>query len=256
MLSFAKRALVRFSQPGGLRLSFVLLKRWIFDSILIKLLPTPIYFQFVYHCNYWLDGESRSGPGSSLSQTSNIRKILPSLISRYPISVVFDAPCGDFTWMSQIVAAGSFKYIGFDIVPGLISSNKAKYSSVPGVEFRVSDITSSPFPSADIWICRDILFHLSNADIAALFCRFMESSIPYLLVTSHLRGSSELPAVNSDIKTGSFRPIILSLPPFSFPDTPLERFLDYEPPHLPREMRLYTRSQLMASIRAFGSAQA
>ena len=112
----------------------------------------------------WGDGESTSGTGSTVDATANIRLMLPRLIDRFGINSVFDAPCGDFNWMKQVVESNHFNYIGGDIVRELIERNNSAYGDIPRVAFVHFDITKDKFPDADIWLCRDCLFHLSYQD--------------------------------------------------------------------------------------------
>src|SRR5262249_48072014 len=59
---------------------------------------------FRVHCNdlLKLGAESVCGPGSSLSQTDEIRRMLPLLISETGTRSFLDAPCGDFNWMRHV----------------------------------------------------------------------------------------------------------------------------------------------------------
>ena len=75
-------------------------------------------------------------------------------------------------------------YIGADIVPELIAVLAKKYSDRAGHEFRVIDIVHDALPSADLWLCRAVLIHLSNADGLAVLRNFVASDIPYLLTTT------------------------------------------------------------------------
>ncbi len=41
-----------------------------------------------------------------------------------------------------------------------------------------------PLPKADLWLCRDVLFHLPNKDVITVLANFANSEIPYLLTTT------------------------------------------------------------------------
>jgi hypothetical protein len=73
-------------------------------------------FTKIYQENHWNDSESRSGEGSTLENTQNVRNELPIVLKKYKIKSVLDAPCGDFNWMKSITQGISIKYIGDDIV--------------------------------------------------------------------------------------------------------------------------------------------
>ena len=47
-----------------------------------------------------------------------------SKIKKFKIKRLFDAPCGDFNWMPQVLKGVEVDYIGSDIVEDLIVKNK------------------------------------------------------------------------------------------------------------------------------------
>ena len=249
-VQFIIRAFKRLRAPGGLALTLLLCKRWIFEHIFIRFLPTRLYFRLIYLFNYWLDQDSRSGPGSSYGQTRHLVEQIPHIIYRYSIRSIVDAPCGDFSWMREVLPTVDVDYIGIDVVPEVVARNLRLYSA-PRVNFTCADITQEPLPSSDLWICRDILFHLSNEHISRLFMRFLESQTKYILVTSHLLDPVDDEALNSDIKSGGYRPLNLLLEPFGFPRQCLYRFDDFVRPQMAREMRLYSRQQVQESMQIF-----
>jgi hypothetical protein len=73
------------------------------------------------------------------------------------IGTLFDAPCGDFNWMSHVLFPERMRYIGADIVPDLIAALRAKYGDRAGHHFCIVDIAHDALPSADLWLCRDVL---------------------------------------------------------------------------------------------------
>ena len=89
--------------------------------------PIEQVFQNIYRDNHWHDGESVSGPGSTLQTTSSIRAVIPNIVAKYEIKTFLDIPCGDFNWMKQLYLK-DVKYIGMDIVPELVQKNAEMYS--------------------------------------------------------------------------------------------------------------------------------
>lgn len=199
-------------------------------------------FSEIYEGNLWNDVESRSGAGSTMAYTAGIRAALEDLLKRRGIGAFLDAPCGDFHWMSAVPMPG-VQYIGGDIVPALVAATAEKHADA-NRSFVTLDITRDPLPAADLWMCRDCLFHLSYADIARALQRFTESSIPLVLFTTYIVPPGGATFTNRNISTGDARPIDLRAPPFNFPE-PVERFDDWVPPFTPREMGLWTREQLL-----------
>jgi len=201
-------------------------------------------FTKIYTHNLWGDAESASGTGSNLRHTANLRAILPQLMREHGIKTVFDAPCGDFHWMREVVAKTDVRYVGGDIVRPLIE----KLSHAEGtarVSFMQIDLTRDSFPAADLMICRDCLFHLSYRDCRAVLRNFLAAGIPLLLTTTHeLRQG----AVNHDIATGDFRPMDLLRPPYRFPADAVARIEDWLPPDPPRFMCLWNREQVARAV--------
>jgi hypothetical protein len=204
-------------------------------------------FTEIFLSNKWNDAESVSGPGSTLAYTANLRLELPRLFQDLAIHSIFDAPCGDFVWMEHVLRDCGVNYLGGDIVDDLIASNRRKAES-PIVSFQVFDVISDAFPRADLWLCRDCLFHFSFADIRTALANFVNSDIPYVLTTSHI---VERDFENTDIMTGRFRRINLMRPPFDFPP-PLRRIADWIEPHPPREMCLWNRESLIPVLNRRG----
>ena len=170
-------------------------------------------FTKIYTSNHWNSLESRSGEGSPVENTQNIRAGLSLIFEQYEIGSMLDAPCGDFNWMQSVTQDASIKYIGGDIVRPLIEKNQAKYDDKDR-SFVHLDLTKSSLPNVDLLFCRDCLFHLSYQDIARVLENFLSSSIPYLMTTSSAAPNG--PRINnSNIVTGDMRLIDLFSEPFS-----------------------------------------
>lgn len=213
---------------------------------LVDCLPTTKErFTKIYVENLWGCAESRSGTGSTIKYTENIRSAIPLILAKYGIKIVLDAPCGDFNWMSSVIESVNVSYIGVDIVDEIIVKNQLQYGG-DRVKFNNLDITKDPLPAADLLICRDCLFHLSNSDIRSFLINFASSQIKYLLTTTHVNRENKFH--NEDINTGGFRLIDLFRAPFCFPSNPLERIDDWMHPEPEREMCLWTQDQIKAML--------
>ena len=173
---------------------------------------TEKIFEKIYINNYWGSNKSRSGPGSSLKNTKNIRKNLIKIIKKYKIKFIFDAPCGDFNWMYLVIKNSKLNYLGSDIVKDLIKLNKIKYKS-KNIKFSKKNLISGKFPKADLWIGRAFFYHLSFNDIRKVLINLKKSKIKYCLITNHRVNSKHL---NKDITTGSFRRLSLFKEPLNF----------------------------------------
>jgi len=166
-------------------------------------------FTKIYKKNLW-GGESRSGKGSSILVTENIRKKLPDLLKKYRISSLLDIPCGDFFWLKEVNLDFLF-YTGADVVNEIIVENNKKYSSKKKLFLKL-DILKDPLPAVDLILCRDLLVHFTLKDIIIALENMKRSNSKYLLTTSFVSKKT-----NNDIKTGQWRPLNLLVPPFSFP---------------------------------------
>lgn len=204
-------------------------------------------FTEIYKLNYWGSEESVSGPGSTLRSTENLRKHLPELFERFSIKSIFDAPCGDFNWMRHVIKDYPINYTGGDIVLPIIISHNQKYNN-DATKFVHIDLTKQKFPSADLMICRDCLFHLSYEDTKVVLQNFFRSNINYLLTTTYVKSNAFL---NKDIKTGEFRHIDLFSAPYNFPINVLFRISDWLEPELEREMCLWSREQIISALKNF-----
>ena len=78
--------------------NFIKSRNKIFDHKSIK-----DRFSYIYSAHYWPSNESVSGPGSELKNTKNIREEIKKIIDQYKIKKFLDIPCGDFTWIQNVI---------------------------------------------------------------------------------------------------------------------------------------------------------
>lgn len=159
-------------------------------------------FTNIFKQNSWKSEESVSGTGSTKKQTRAVRAMIPGVLGALNIRSVLDIPCGDYSWWPLMDLEG-IEYIGADIVPDLIKTNRINH---PGVDFRVLDITGEePLPKVDLIFCRDCLGHLSNWNIERSMTNFRLSGAKYLMTTTFYDSKWQ----NLDINDGEWRPINL-----------------------------------------------
>ena len=194
-------------------------------------------FHTIFTENRWGSAETRSGGGSTVAYTAPLRKSLAALLARLDIKVFLDAPCGDFHWMRHVELPAGARYLGGDIVLPLVEQLQHKYGDERR-SFENIDIVKGPLPRADLWLCRDVLFHLPNADIGTVLENFARSDIPLMLTTTY-----DFPKQNFDVRAGGFRFINLRRPPFTL-TRPLTRIPDFVAPEPPRYLALWTREQV------------
>ena len=177
-------------------------------------------FSRIYQLNKWGDEDTRSGKGSNLSRTIELRKQLPLLVQRFDIRTLLDIPCGDFYWMKE-TRLELDAYIGADIVDSLVENNVRKFSTIKQ-QFRKLNLLNDKLPTADALLCRECLVHFSFRDIDQAIENIMQSNCGLLLTTS-------FPDIkhNEDILTGKHRPLNFRQPPFNWPTPKAELVESY-----------------------------
>jgi hypothetical protein len=214
--------------PALVPLYSYLHRKLVWQPHLRRVGPQAIFTQF-YHDGSWGSSESRSGRGSTMAATTNIRAVLPQMAKDLGVRVLLDIPCGDMNWMRSVPLDLDL-YIGADIVPEIIERNHAMFAgdANPPRQFLHLDLTRDPLPKADLVLCRDCLIHLSFRAALDALANIKRSGARYLLTTTFLE------CENVDIATGEFRPINLAAPPFNFPP-PLQTIQDSCPDLLGNE---------------------
>ena len=172
--------------------------------------PIEEIFTHIYKTNRWLSSETVSGQGSELRVTHGMRNELSSLIKRFNITSIADAPCGDLNWM-KYVDLGDCNYTGIDIVQEIIEKNTQQFG--PTKKFKYLNLLENIIEKVDLIICRDLLAHFTYEQIFTVLKKFKQSGSKYILVTTNLRVEN-----NCDMETtGDCRFLNLELPPFNFP---------------------------------------
>jgi hypothetical protein len=198
-------------------------------------------FKSIYLNNSWGEEESASGAGSTLEYTESIRSALPELFRKHSVSRFLDAPSGDYNWFRYVKRETGFSYIGGDIVSELVERNQALFGA-PDTRFIELDITKDPLPEADLWMCRDCLFHLSNSNVFSALANLLRSNIPLFLTTNHSECFK-----NTDIVTGRFRLLNLTLEPFNL-GQPIAEIDDWIEGYPKRKMALWRTKDLAAAL--------
>jgi 2-polyprenyl-3-methyl-5-hydroxy-6-metoxy-1,4-benzoquinol methylase len=169
-------------------------------------------FSNIYNQRLWganAQGAGCSGSGSTLETTQEYRNLLELILDVLQIKSVVDLGCGDWEF-SRVIPWGSIEYKGFDVVAHVIESNIQKYSK-KGITFAVIDATKEELPAADLLICKDVLQHLSNLDVAKIITQFKKYK--YCIITNDVYEHT-LSSNNADIERGDYRPLDITAAPF------------------------------------------
>ena len=167
-------------------------------------------FTEIWRNNAWGSRETRSGPGSTLEQTTQVRVALAQVMSDLGIRRLVDAGCGDMNWMQQI-SVDLELYLGFDVVAEAVEELRRKFVSRKNHFFNTADICVDVLPRADAILCRDVLGHLSAPMVLQALSCFKRSGARYFIATTFDRGS------NPPTRVGAWIPIDLCAAPFNLP---------------------------------------
>jgi SAM-dependent methyltransferase len=162
--------------------------------------PTKKAMEQIYDLNLWGSDNSEfySGFGSHNPElvTPYIEKVQSFFTSfAEPLSVL-DLGCGDFNIGKQLVNYTQ-SYIAVDIVEDLINYNKENFKA-DNLEFRCLDIAKDTLPKADCVIVRQVLQHLSNAEVQQILNKI--KNYKYFILTEHIPTGNFEP--NKDIISG------------------------------------------------------
>ena len=162
--------------------------------------PTKDAMAQIYENNLWGGNQSEfySGLGSHHPATVSpyIAIVSEFLKSFETPPVVCDLGCGDFNIGKELVRY-SKKYIATDIVTDLIARNKSEFKA-DHLEFHALDIATDDLPSGDCAMLRQVLQHLSNAEIKRVIGKLYD--FKFVILTEHLPEEDFEP--NKDIISG------------------------------------------------------
>ncbi len=184
-------------------------------------LTTREVFSRIYEKRIWTgDEELSSGTGSRFSD----------LVDPYIDSVTrwaeahdgqnltaLDLGCGDFHLGKRIFPHFG-KYIAADIVPILIENHRRNHIAA-NLEFRCVDGIDEDLPQADVVFIRQVLQHLSNAQILKILPKLLQ--FKHAIISEHIPSPAKLKVKNLDkvhgggIRLAQGSGIYLEDPPFS-----------------------------------------
>ena len=187
--------------------------------------PASEIFSEIYRRQLWgrpADGRQfSSGHGSVMElHVAPYVAAVGAFVEKFsPKPSVVDLGCGDFNVGSRI--RGHFgSYTACDVAHEVLEENKKRYSGL-NVDFRQLDIINDEFPEADVCIIRQVLQHLSNADISRVVKKLDKFRI--LILTEPLPKVDFTPnldqptGVSSRLARGIPSGVVLTEPPFSLP---------------------------------------
>jgi len=175
-------------------------------------LSTAETFSRIYAAHAWGTDEQQgfnSGGGSRGAIADQYCSWLIAFIREKGFRSVVDLGCGDFYIGSRIAGETGIEYLGIDIVPEVIEHHARSFTR-KGISFQCLDIVKDRLPRADFCMIRQVLQHLSNAEIVAILSNV--SQYPFALVSEHVprkprtfnRDQSHGPQVRSTYGSGIY----------------------------------------------------
>lgn len=162
--------------------------------------PTKDVMAQIYELKLWggKDFEFYSGTGSHDPKIINpyLNTLITFLKSFTTPLEVCDLGCGDFN-IGKHLTPYTKKYIAIDIVENLINRNKNLYKE-DNLEFHCLDITKEELLHGDCIILRQVLQHLSNAEIQKVLRKI--KTYKYVILTEHIPLGNFI--ANKDIISG------------------------------------------------------
>ena len=177
-------------------------------------------FQRIYRTKMWGgdDGPFFSGLGSRGSAAKQYCDFVIQFIRDRQVQNVVDLGCGDFAVGATIVHATEISYTGIDVVPELIEYHKMSAND-PRVKFQCADITLDHLPGADLCLVRQVLQHLSNAEIVRVLGNLR--NYKYTLISEDVpvrpRSFNRDKPHGPDIRGYYGSGVWVDRPPFDFP---------------------------------------
>lgn len=182
--------------------------------------PTKAAMAQIYENNLWGGDkyEYYSGLGSHHPEVVNSYiTIVSGFLEKFETPpVVCDLGCGDFNIGKKLVKSAQ-KYIAIDIVLALITHNKQTFKA-DNLEFHTLDIAKDNLPKGDCVILRQVLQHLSNAEIKCVVEKLYDYK--YIILTEHLPEEDFEPNIDiisgQGIRLKKQSGVNLLAPPFNF----------------------------------------
>lgn len=214
------KALAKEVLPVGL-VQFIGRLRALSRQRYLSKLSTAHAFDEVYRRGMWKQGSSLSGPGSEGAWAAEFRRIVADFVRDKSVQSILDIGCGDFLVGAQLAPLVQ-SMIGMDVSVFIIEQNRTSYRSLLNVTFLSGDICESKLPKVDLVIIRQVLQHLTNAQIERALRNVESSGAKYVLVAEQIMSPDKMIAPNLDLsshtvmtRVSMMSGVMVTQPPFS-----------------------------------------
>jgi len=182
-------------------------------------------FEKIWETNAW-DPDYKSGYGSALDNTENVRRALDNVVNQAKTSLnkkyitLLDSSCGDMNWMPTFLENRTdVIFTGFDIVSGNIEAHKKEFAGKPW-KFEVHDIVLDPVGKYDIILSRHTFQAVHSRDKCT---PDVELGLKPMVTTMVVQNANRTKCQPDNILTGLFSLVgILSVPFFGPVRTPTQ----------------------------------
>jgi SAM-dependent methyltransferase len=125
-----------------------------------------------------------SGAGSRGHAVQRYVETIAAFITNQSVTSIVDIGCGDFFVGSQLLdrLGPNIIYLGLDVSSVVIDHNTLA-NKRPNARFLRLDAAKEDIPPGDLCLVRQVMQHLSNAQIAAVLRQLMK--FKYTIVTEH-----------------------------------------------------------------------
>lgn len=184
-------------------------------------MPLDQAFDEIYRHGWWQQGESLSGCGSEGAFARESVSIVARFIAEHKVRSVVDVGCGDFS-IGQHLAPLVERYHAVDVSRTIITLNRASYRHLKNTTFDYLNVVEDVVPTADLVLVRQVLQHLSNAQIERSLINIERSGAPHILIAEHVCRPGCMVQPNRDLEHHSVDTRIsrgsgvdIGFPPFS-----------------------------------------
>lgn len=166
-------------------------------------------FDRIYKEGGWDNGGGHgSGWGSHIDYARPYVEFINGFLREHEIKSVLDIGCGDWQF-SRFIDWKNSRYVGIDVVESVIEQNNRMFSK-EGVSFLRCRVEYADLSQFELILLKDILQHLSLEGCSKIIDRVVSSGCRFCLMTNDTESG---PDINTDIVTGGYRHLDVSLPP-------------------------------------------
>jgi hypothetical protein len=173
-------------------------------------------FNMIYKEGVWGEGSG----GSEGAWADGYIEFVRKFIDENNIQSVPDVGCGDFRVGAKIIDMVE-AYNAADVSDLIIERNKKTFD-LHNVKFMKLNACVDDIPGADLVTIRQVLQHLTNAEIESILANVEKSGAKFCIVAEHLpsekefiRPNIDLPSHSAGIRTFVGSGVMIDQPPFS-----------------------------------------